>query len=408
MKPRRSLVVGLDIGTTKVCAVVAAQRETGIEILGLGAHPNKGLRKGVVINFDSTVEAIKGAVQEAQITSGYDITNVFAGISGGHIKSFNSHGMIPLKGREITQKDVDRALDAAGAVAIPKDREILHILPYEFRVDDQRGIRNPVGMSGMRLEVNCHIITGASSSTDNIYKCCERVNLTVDGTIFDPLASALAVLTEEEMETGAVVLDIGGGTSDIAVYHDGAVIYSGVLPLGGRHITKDIAHGLSVPPAPVAENLKRKHGWCLSAEIDPVETVVIEEFSGEQRHYSRQILCEIIEQRCDEILRLIHQELDAAGIYANQHPILVLTGGTALMPGLDRLAAHIFGTQVRIGLPRNVTGQENMVADPAFAGAVGLAMHGRLMLKKGESHAHRSGGAGRLIWRVRDWFKDLI
>ncbi len=409
MKGRKPLVVGLDIGTTKVCAVVGEAHKEGIAILGVGTNPNKGLRKGVVINLEAVVNAIQRSVEEAELMAGCEISSVYAGISGSHIKSFNSHGMIPLKGREVTEKDIERVREVAGAVAIPKDREILHILPFEYIVDTQRGIRDPVGMTGVRLDVNCHIITGSAASADNIYKCCERLRLFVNETVFDPIASGIAVLTEEEREQGVILLDIGGGASDVAVYSEGALIHTSVLPLAGSHITKDLAHGLNIPPAPMAEHLKIKHGCALADEIDPEEQVRIDDMGGDvSRSFSRQIICDIIEQRCDEILRLLKEEVESAQLMPLARSGVVLTGGCACLPGIDKLARRIFDTRVRIGTPRGIAGHVEYVDDPAFAAAAGLAMYGNLNVQKGHAGAHKDRGVMKLIRKVQDWFKELF
>jgi len=409
MKARYPLVVGLDIGTTKICVVVAGAEEIGINILGVGTHPSKGLRKGVIINIETTVTSIKRALDDAALMSGGDIQSVYASISGGHIKSFNSHGMVALRGAEVMSKDVDRVREAASAVAIPTDREILHVLPYEYIVDEQRGIRDPIGMTGVRLEVNCHIVTAAASSISNTVKCANEVGLHVDEVVFGPFASALPVLTEQERDVGAVVVDIGGGTSDIAVFHEGAMVHSAVLALGGGHITNDIAHGLRVTAYPTAENLKVKYGSALAADIDPHEDIEIQEAGArEQRWIARQILCEIIEQRCDEILRLIRSELEDAGYLDVAQTGLVITGGCANLPGIERLAEHVFNTHARIGVPTGITGHVDLVGDPGFASAVGLAVYGKNNMK-GQKRKPGSGvRIDKTFTKVKEWLKEFF
>ncbi len=409
MKGRQPLVASLDIGTTKVCTVVGEAHKEGLTILGVGTHPNKGLRKGMVINLEAVVNAVQRSVEEAELMAGCEISGVYAGISGSHIKSFNSHGMIPLKGREVTAKDIERVREVAGAVAIPRDREILHILPFEYIVDSQRDIRDPVGMTCVRLDVNCHIITGATASTDNIHKCCERLRFQVNETVFDPIAGGMAVLTEDEMEQGVILLDIGGGTSDLAVFSEGALIHTSVLPLAGNHITKDLAHGLNIPPAPMAENLKVKYGSALAGDVDPEEQVRIDDMGGEiSRSFSRQIICDIIEQRCDEILRLLREEVDSAELLPLARSGVVLTGGCAKLPDIDKLAGRIFNTRVRIGTPRKISGHIDQVDDPSFSTAVGLALYGHNNVMRGVAGAHLDRGIMRLIRKAQDWIKELF
>jgi cell division protein FtsA len=409
MKGRQPLVAGLDIGTTKVCTVVGEAHKEGLTILGVGTHPNKGLRKGMVINLEAVVNAVQRSVEEAELMAGCEIAGVYAGISGSHIKSFNSHGMIPLKGREVTAKDIERVREVAGAVAIPRDREILHILPFEYIVDSQRDIRDPVGMTGVRLDVNCHIITGSTSSTDNIHKCCERLRFQVNETVFDPIAGGMAVLTDDEMEQGVILLDIGGGTSDLAVFSEGALIHTSVLPLAGSHITKDLAHGLNIPPAPMAENLKVKYGSALAGDVDPEEQVRIDDMGGEiSRSFSRQIICDVIGQRCDEILRLLREEVESAELLPLARSGVVLTGGCARLPNIDKLAGRIFNTRVRIGVPRNISGHIDQVDDPSFSTAVGLALYGHNNVLRGVAGAHLDKGIMRLIRKAQDWIKELF
>ncbi|MCB9477274.1 MAG: cell division protein FtsA [Deltaproteobacteria bacterium] len=409
MKARHPIVVGLDIGTTKVCAIVGEITDGDLNVLGVGTHASKGLRKGVVINIETTVQSIKRAIEEAEMMSGCHISSVYAGISGGHIKSFNSHGMIAIGGQEVTAKDVERVMEAASAVAIPQDREILHVLPFEYIVDDQRGVKDPVGMSGVRLEVNCHIITGATTSAANIIKCCHQVGLHVDDVVFEPLASAYAILSEDERELGAAVIDIGGGTSDIAVFRDGALVHSAVLALGGGHITNDIAHGLRVPATPTAESLKKKFGCAMAADVNPDETVELgDSFGREPRWVARQILCEIIEQRADEILRLIHAELEDAGYLDVTGTGLVLTGGCALLPDIDRLAEKIFNAPVRVVLPQNLVGHIEQVDDPTFAAAVGLTLFGREDMRLNQARQGKTSGAQRVIEKMKTVIKDFF
>ncbi|MCZ7587204.1 MAG: cell division protein FtsA [Deltaproteobacteria bacterium] len=408
MTTRHPLVVGLDIGTMKCAAVVAEVTETSVNVLGVGRQDSKGLRKGVIINIETTVQSIKQAVEQAELMSGCDIKNVYAGISGGHIKSFNSHGMIALKEPEVGVKDLERVMEAAGAVAIPTDREVLHVLPSEYVVDEQRGVRHPVGMTGVRLEVNCHIITGSTTNIGSSVKCCNDVGVVVEKMVFSPLASALAVLSDEEREVGAVVLDIGGGTSDIAVFHEGALVHSAVLALGGGHITNDIAHGLRIPAHPSAESLKKKYGSALASEADPHEDIPLQDVGfREERWVSRQILCEIVEQRCDEILRLIRAELAESGYMDVAQSGLVITGGCALLPQFDRLAEQVFGAPVRIGTPRGIVGHNELVADPSFACAAGLTLFGARETRSGK-RSSGGPGLGKGWENFKSWIKDFF
>ncbi|MBZ0274369.1 cell division protein FtsA [bacterium] len=409
MKGRHPIVAGLDIGSTNVTAVVGEAADHGLVVLGVSSYPGKGLRKGVIVNIETTVATIREALKDVEAMAGCDVETVFAGVCGAHIKSLNSHGMVPMRGGEVTARDVERVLEAASAVAIPTDREILHVLPYEYIVDEQRNIKDPVGMTGVRLEVKCHIVTGAQTNTASVVKCCNQVGATVNEIVFQPYASSLAVLSDSEREVGTVVFDIGGGTSGVAVFREGALIHSSVLALGGGNITNDIAHGLRVPAFPTAERLKVKFGHAKVAEVDPHEEVEIDESTtGARRVVSRQILCEIIEHRCDEILRLLHSELEEADLADAARTGLVITGGCANLPGLARLAGEIFETQVRVGAPANVTGHTEMLDDPRLAGAVGLAIYGREALLKGPGVTARPSGFRKSMVRARDWLKEFF
>jgi cell division protein FtsA len=295
------VLVGLDIGTTKICAIVGEVTDEGIDIIGIGSHPSKGLRKGVVVNIDATVASIKRAIEEAEHMGGCEITTVYTGIAGGHIKAFPSHGVVAIKDKEVKQADVERVIDQAKAVAIPLDREVIHVLPQEFIVDDQDGVREPVGMAGVRLEAKALIVTGAVSSAQNIVKCAQRTGLNVADIVLQPLASSLATLSEDEKELGVCLVDIGGGTTDIAIYSNGAIAHTAVLSLGGNHLTNDIAVGLRTPTHE-AERLKKAYGCALASSVDKSETIEVPSVGGGQpRVLSRQILAEIIEPRVEEI-----------------------------------------------------------------------------------------------------------
>src|SRR5512147_1402312 len=313
MAKKNSIVVGLDIGTSKVCAVVGEMTDRGVDIIGVGTHASSGLRKGVVINIESTVSSIKRAVEEAALMAGCEIHTVFAGISGGHIKSFNSHGIVAVKNKEVAQRDLERVIDAAKAVAIPMDREVLHVLPQDYIIDDQDGIRDPLGMSGVRLEAKVHIVTGAVASAQNVIKCCNRAGLNVAEIVLAPLAAADAVLTDEERELGVVLVDVGGGTTDIAVYHDGTVKHTAVVPIGGNHITNDIAAGLRTAFND-AERLKQRYGCARASMVSGTERVEVPCVASKGAGtISRQILCEIVEPRLAEIFELVQKEVTKSG-----------------------------------------------------------------------------------------------
>jgi len=316
MARKDKLVVGLDIGTTKICAIVGELTHDGIDIIGIGSHPSRGLRKGVVVNIEATVESIKRAIEEAELMAGCDITSVYAGIAGGHIKGINSHGIVAIKNKEVGESDIARVIDAAQAVAIPMDREVIHVIPQEFIVDDQDGIREPLGMSGIRLEAKVHIISAAVSSAQNIVKCANRCGLNVNDVVLEPLASSESALSPDEKDLGVVLVDIGGGTTDIVIYSQGSLVYTSVLTIGGNHITNDIAVGLRTP-AIEAEKLKQKYGCALGAMVQKNETIEVPSVGGRKsRILSRQILTEIIEPRVEEIFSLVRQEISRSGCWA--------------------------------------------------------------------------------------------
>jgi cell division protein FtsA len=399
------IIVGLDIGTTKI-AVIVAQRGAGgkVDIIGIGTHPSKGLRKGVVINIEATVSSIKRAVEEAELMAGCEISTVYAGIAGGHIKGFNSHGIVAVKNKEVSQRDVERVIDAARAVAIPMDREILHILPQEYIVDEQDGIREPLGMSGVRLEAKVHIVTGSVSSAQNIVKSANRVGLSVADIVLEPIASAEAVLSAEEKELGVAMVDCGGGTTDITLFHAGAIKHTAVLPLGGNHITNDIAAGLRTPFS-AAEEIKRRYGCATSRAVQTSDTIEVSSTGGrEPRVMSRHVLSEIIEPRMEEILRLVQRELVRSGFDEFLTAGVVLTGGTALLEGVAELAEEIFGMPVRVGYPTGVGGLVDVVNSPVYATGVGLVLYGA---RNGEYVALRNPTVNifeKLRTRMTEWF----
>ncbi|MBW1898722.1 MAG: cell division protein FtsA, partial [Deltaproteobacteria bacterium] len=367
----QELIVGLDIGTTKICAVVGEVTGDSINIIGIGTHPSIGLRKGVVVNIESTVESIKKAVEEAELMAGCEISSVYAGIAGGHITGFNSHGIIAVKGTEITQSDVDRVIDAARAVAIPMDREVIHVLPQEFIVDEESGIQNPIGMTGVRLEAKIHIVTGAVASAHNIVKCTNRAGLDVCDIVLESLASGESVLTREEKDLGVALLDLGGGTSDLAIFSKNNIRHTFVLALGGNNLTNDISIGLRAPAAE-AEKIKKKYGTCLANQISADETIEVPGMGGRKpRKLPRQILGEILEPRMEEMFTLIKREIYRAGMENMVNSGVVATGGTALLDGVAEIAELVLNMPVRLGRPQGIGGLVDVVNNPMYATAVG-------------------------------------
>ena len=404
---RDGLIVGLDIGTTKVCAIVAERTENGVDIVGIGTHPSKGLRKGVVIDIDATVLSIKKAVEEAELMADCEITSVYAGIAGGHIRGFNSHGVVAVKDQEVNESDVKRVIDAAKAVAIPMDREVIHVIPQEFIIDDQDGIREPLGMSGVRLEAKIHIVTAAVSSAQNIIKCANKAGLNVIDIVLEPLASAQAVLSADERELGVCMIDIGGGTTDIAVFADGSIKNTAVLGLGGEHLSKDIAVGLRTP-FEEAERIKKNFGVASARYLPTDDVLTVPSVAGQSpREISRKILCEIIEPRVEEILSLARQEIAKAGLAEKIPSGLILTGGASALEGIRELAEEIFETPVRRGIPTQVGGLQDVVKSPMYATGVGLVLFGCFQRRpaRGSRFRIRDGSIfGRVRQRMRDWF----
>jgi len=371
-----NLIIGLDIGTTKICVIVAERTENGVDIIGIGTHPSRGLRKGVVVDIDATVNSIKQAVEEAELMADCEITSVYAGIAGGHIDGFNSHGVVAVKDREVREGDIRRVIDAAKAVAIPMDREVIHVIAQEFIIDEQDGIREPLGMSGVRLEAQIHIVTAAVTSAQNIVKCANRAGLNVMDIVLEPLASAEAALAADERELGVCLIDIGGGTTDIAVFEEGAIKHTSVLSLGGYHITNDIAVGLRTP-FDEAERIKKKFGVAAARYLSGDDILSVPSVGGRRpRQMSRKMLCEIIEPRVDEILNLARQELAKQGLENRIPSGVVLTGGCSALEGMPELAEEVFEAPVRRGIPRNIGGLQDVVRGPMYATGVGLAIYG--------------------------------
>ncbi len=409
MKPRKNnIVVGLDIGTTKICAVVGEIKSDGLDIIGIGKSPSKGLRKGVVVNIESTVNSIRKAVEEAEIIAGCEIKQVYAGIAGGHIKGINSNGVVAIKHKEVRKEDVRRAIDAAKALVIPMDREIIHVLPQEFIVDDQDGIKDPIGISGVRLEARVHIVTGAVTSAQNIIKCANRAGLKVMDFVLEQLASAEAVLSNDEKELGVALVDIGGGTTDIAIYSGGSVKYTSVLSLGGNNITNDIAIGLRTP-VEEAERIKRKYGCALTSLIPKDEVIEVPTVGRRRsRSISRKLLGEIIEPRIEEILTLVKKEIIKSG-YEDLLPSgVVLTGGASIMEGITEIAEDIFDMPVRRGIPGGIGGLTDIVSSPIYSTGVGLVLYG---MRNKDKDSFENGDDSlflKIMKRMREWFKEFF
>lgn len=407
-----NLVVGLDIGTTKVCAIVAEMNGSGIvDIIGLGHSPSRGLRKGVVVNIEATVDSIRRAVEDAELMAGVEFHSAFVGIAGGHIKGINSRGVIAISGkhREVTQLDINRVIDAAKAVALPVDREVIHILPQEFMIDDQGGIKEPLGMCGTRLEAEVHIVTGAVASAQNIIKCANKAGLEVQDIVLQQLASSEATLTPEEKELGCVLVDVGGGTTDVAVFVEGSIYHTSVLAVGGDMLTNDIAIGLRTPH-PEAESLKRKHGCALANMVRPDEKIEVPSVGGRRpRLLARQALCEIIQPRLEELFMLVEREVRRTGYAGRVNGGVVVTGGSSIMEGVPELAEQIFDMPVRRGIPRGVGGLTDVISNPMYATGVGLGLYGA---------AHRDRRKFRqvtdrnifdkVVARMREWFGEIF
>ncbi len=409
MQEKEEIVVGLDIGTTKICAVVGEVSGDEINIVGIGTHPSIGLRKGVVVNIESTVESIKKAVEEAELMAGCEISSIYAGIAGGHITGFNSRGIVAVKGSEITELDVERVIDAARAVAIPMDREVIHVIPQEFIVDDEAGIQNPVGMAGVRLEAKIHIVTGAVTSAHNIVKCANRSGLDVCDIVLESLASGEAVLTEEEKELGTGLIDLGGGTSDLAIFCNKNIRHTFVLALGGNNLTNDLAIGLHAPLGE-AEKIKKKYGTCVAKNISSEETIEVPGMGGRKpRKLPRQILGEILEPRMEEIFILINREIYRAGMEKLISSGIVLTGGSALLTDVTEVAESVFNFPTRLGRPRGISGLVDVVNNPMYATGVGLVIYGaKNQTAKKNFRIRDKNIFNRLTTRMKKWFKDVI
>ncbi|MCF7968240.1 MAG: cell division protein FtsA [Methylococcaceae bacterium] len=404
-KSDRNLIVGLDIGTSKVACIVGEINPEGdIEVVGLGTHASKGLKKGVVVNLETTVQSIQRAIDEAELMAGCRINSVYAGIAGSHIMSMNSHGIVAIRDKEVSQGDVDRVIDSARAVAIPADQKILHILPQEYVIDRQEGIKEPVGMSGIRLEARVHIVTGAVSAAQNIVKCIRRCGLEVEDIILEQLASSAAVLTDDEKDLGVCLVDIGGGTTDIAVFTDGAIRHTAVIPIAGDQVTNDIAVALRTPTQ-FAEEIKINHA-CALTQLASLEDLIEVPSLGERpiRQISRLNLAEIVEPRYEELLMLVQAELRRSGFEDLIAAGVVICGGSSRVEGLVELAEEIFHVPVRIGMSQAITGLNEVVRNPAYATGAGLLLFGKQQHVHGEHHGSVGPGFRGMWTRMKSWF----
>jgi cell division protein FtsA len=405
VKENKDLIVGLDVGTSKIVAVVAElTSEDGLNIIGMGTQPSRGLKKGVVVNIEATMNSIQRVLEEAELMADCKITEVYTGIAGSHIRSLNSSGMVAIKEKEVTQADIVRVVETAKAVAIPNDQQVLHILPQEYIVDGQEDVREPLGMSGVRLEVKVHIITGAVSAAENITKCVRRCGLEVKDLILQPLASAMAVLSDDEKELGVCLVDIGGGTTDLAVFVNGAIRHTASIPIAGDQVTNDVAMALRTPTKD-AEDLKRDFGCALRQLASPSDVIEVPGV-GERgaRQLSRQTLAEVIEPRVEELYTLVQAELRRSGFEEMLSSGIVLTGGSAVMRGMVELGEEIFHMPVRLGIPAYMGGLADVVRSPRYATAVGLLLEGRDQFRRERDSRGQTSGVLGVVERMREWF----
>jgi cell division protein FtsA len=407
MAKREELVVGLDVGTTKIACIVGEVTDEGVDIIGVGTHPSTGLKKGVVVNIDATVQSIQRAVEEAEHMAGVEITSVFAGIAGAHIKSLNSQGVWAVKDKEVKEHDVAAVLEQAKAINIPQDREIIHVLPQEYTIDHQDGIKEPLGMSGVRLEAKVHLVTASVTSAQNIVKCAHRCGLQVQDVVLEPLASAEAVLHADEKELGVALIDIGGGTTDLAIFIDGAIVHSSVLAVGGHQITADIAYGLRSPHSE-AERIKHKFGCAMVSLVGEDDMMEVPSVGGRPaRSVKRQSLCAVIEPRVEEIFMLLKREIEKAGYEDRLASGVVITGGSTILEGMPELAEEVMGMPVRRGTPMGVGGLVDVVKTPVYSTGVGLVQYG--VKHMGAAHFTRGDGDKRTVWtRMRNWFGEVF
>jgi cell division protein FtsA len=403
-----NVIAALDIGTTKVCILIAIKKENSIDIVGVGTAPSHGLRKGVVVNIEATTDAIKKAREEAELMAGLEIDDIWVGVAGSHIKSFDSRGMIALRKQEVEKEDIERVLEAAKAIAVPHDREVLHVIPREYKLDDQDGIFDPVGMTGIRLESQVHIVTASKSALQNILKCAERANLRVAGVVLQQLASAMTVLSEDERKLGVAVIDMGGGTTDIVIYSQGGVAYTSSLPVGGTFVTNDIAIGLRCPQSN-AEDLKKKYGCALASLVDPNESIEVDGVGGRKsRSVLRQYLCEVIEPRAEETLNFINNEIIKSQ-YANMIGSgLVLTGGASQLDGLIEMGEFMLDLPIRRGLPKGIGGLTSAVQSATFATAVGLILYGAENSSTKTARREKNQSIQKMFDRIKDYMDEIF
>lgn len=401
---RSRTLAGLDIGTTKVKCIIANVSNDGVDVIGVGAVENSGMRQGVVVNIEAASESIRKAKEEAELMSGVEIEKVWLGVGGSHIESFDSQGMIAIRNKEVTAEDIDRVIEAAKAVAIPNDRQVLHVLPKEFKVDGQQGINDPIGMSGVRLECSVHIITGSNSAIQNAVKCTQKAGLHVSGLVLQQLASAMAVVSPDEKNLGCCVVDMGGGTCDLITFSQGSVTHTQVVPVGGQNFTHDVAMGLRTTQVN-AENLKKKYGCALADTLVTEESIEVESVGGRQsRNVSRRDLCEVLEARAEETLALIRKELQTQDLNPQLGSGVILTGGASMLEGLVEMGDFAFDVPVRRGVPRKVGGLTDIVKDASYSTAVGLLLYGQMTEK--DKHSQPALG-DELGEKVNDWFKKL-
>jgi len=410
-RSERELIVGLDIGTSKVVAIVASPnldagpQDNALDIIGIGSHPARGMKKGVVVNIESTVQSIQRAVEEAELMAGCQIHSVYAGIAGSHIRSLNSHGTVAIRDKEVASGDIDRVLDAAKAVHFPGDQQLLHVLPQEYIIDNQEGIREPIGMSGVRLEAKVHLITGAVSAAQNISKCIERCGLSVDGIILEQMASSYSVLEHDEKELGVCLVDIGGGTTDIAVFIDGAIRHTAVIPIAGDQVTNDIAVALRTPTQ-YADEIKMKYACALTQLAREDEMIEVPSVGDRPpRQLARQTLAEVVEPRYEELLMLVQAELRRSGFEELLAAGVVLTGGSSKMEGVVELAEEVFHLPVRLGLPQHVGGLVDVVRNPIHATGVGLLLFGNKEESVGQNETKTNSDFKGMLARMKSWFQ---
>jgi cell division protein FtsA len=404
-RSEKSLVVALDVGTSKIAVLVGQiGLDNEIDVIGFGTHPSRGLKRGVVVNIESTVSSIQRALEEAELMAGCEIQSVFTGIAGSHINSLNSHGIVAIRDREVNRADVDRVIDAAKAVAIPADQQIVHILPQEFIIDRQEGVREPIGMSGVRLEAKVHIVTGAVSAAQNITKCIRRCGLDIGDIVLEQLASSYAVLTEDEKELGVCMVDIGGGTTDIAIFTEGAIRYTNVIPIAGDQVTNDVAVALRTPTKS-AEEIKIQHGHVSSAPLENGAAIEVPSVAGrEPRKIQMKALTQVVSARYEELFSLVASKLRRSGFEDFISAGIVLTGGASNIAGAAELAESIFQMPVRVGMPQNISGLIDVRQNPSFATGVGLMLHGVQQQDNGLSRFDLDRSVTGIWSRMRGWF----